>query len=305
MTPEEDLFQKLRGAEAVKPTAPTNGSGVEKEILRGDPGAGAPVTLRNLFTHHDTHPVVIDFALLKMFGPEWVNWEPETIWQEVQRSFKNQISEHARAKVQTVKTLHASDLPWQKWQVFEKIVQGLNNNIPHWEVMQAPSIEQLYVAIDIMSEIRQLDFNEEVRRYIAAAALHDEVCFLPMPLAFAQADLSHLELVCGDCGNREDFHGDHTCSVCSKRFSPEQGMSFEPALVDRGKNTTVEMRYDPAPVKARWDAVATEPLEKVSLEESTTDVQVGKLLIARDYLNVRRKQLAEQLTSLKSWLGSA
>lgn len=306
MTPEDDLFERLHGAEAIKPTASVEGSDVEKELLKGDPSAGTPVTMRNLFTHHDSHPVVLDFALLKMFGMEWLTWEPETIWSEVRHAFKSQVSEHARSKVQTVKTLHVSELPWDRWQVFEKIIQGLNNNIPRWDVMQAPSIEQLYVGVDIMEEIRKVEFSDEVRRYIAAAALHDEVCYLPSPLTFAQVELSHLELVCKDCGNHEDFHGDHTCSVCSKRFSPEQGFSFEPHpdAAHRGTNTSVEMRYDPTPVKARWEQVAHLPLSEVSLQEVSADVQVAKLLIARDYLNVRRKQLAEQLVSFKAWLGS-
>jgi hypothetical protein len=32
---------------------------------------------------------------------------------------------------------------------------------------------------------------------------------------------------------------------------------------------------------------------------------VAKLLMARDYMNIRRRQLAAQLTDLKSWLGAS
>jgi hypothetical protein len=316
MTPEDDLFSKLRDAEAVRPTAPSEGSMAEKEILRGDPSVGAPVTLRTLFTHHDSHPVVLALALIKVFGAHWFEWEIETVWQEVRRIFKTEISEHARVKIQTIKTLYASDLPWQTWQVFEKIVQGLNNNIPRWEVMQAPTIEQLYVAVDIMKELREAPFGDEVRRYIAASMLHDEVCFAPPPLDFVQTEITHPVLVCLDCGNREsDYHDDMICSVCSRRYSPEQGLSFEPHPDEMGKvgdngkkkgtHTQVEPTYDDAPARARWEQIGHMSLEEAPIEETNADIQVWKLLIARDYMNVRRRQLVEQLTSLKSWLGTA
>ena len=53
------------------------------------------MSLRNLFTHQETHPVILDFALLKAFGPTVVWLGNPTIYQEIQRKFSSQISEHA------------------------------------------------------------------------------------------------------------------------------------------------------------------------------------------------------------------
>lgn len=309
-SPEQELFDRLQGASTSKPTAPTEGSVAEKELTQGDPDAGTPVTLRNLFTHHDTHPVVIDFALMKAFGVEWLGWDASTIWMMIQRIFKMPISEHARAKVQTVKTLHIANGPWEHWQVFEKIIQGLNNNIPKFEIMQAPSLEQLYAGIDMLDHIRTRDFVDEVKRYMAAAVLHEDVFFVPSPLDFIQVEVSQPYYVCKDCGNADSalFH-DGTCDTCTKKFDPENGLSMRPdpevLLQGKGKNLELHLRHDPEPVSKRWQEVKDKPSSEVELEENEVDTQIAKLLMSRDYMNVRRRQLAEQLTTLKSWLGVA
>jgi hypothetical protein len=283
---------------------------MEKELQVGDPDFSTPVTIRNLFTHHDTHPIVIDVALLKTFGLEWWAWEQETIEAEIQRLFKTQISEHAKAKIQTVKTLHVSNGPWESWHVFEKIIQGLNNNIPRWDLIQAPTLEQLYAGIDIIDSIRREEFAEEVKQYIAAAVLHEDVFFVPAPLDFVQEFVSQPYFLCRDCGNADSalFH-DGVCDTCTNRFDPERNLSMlpDPELLaaGKGKNLELKLKFDPDPIQTRWNQVKGTSTDKVELDEVQTDIQVAKLLIARDYMNIRRRQLAEQLVSLKSWLGAA
>jgi hypothetical protein len=311
MTPEESLFELLRGAMKLAPTASTEGSPVEQDMAVGDPDFGTPVTVRNIFTHHDAHPIVLDFALLKTFGLSWLGWEAETIWAEIQRLFKTQISELARAKIQTVKTLHISNGPWEQWQVFEKIIQGLNNNIPRWEYMQAPNLDQLYAGVDIMESIRVVDFSDEVKGYMAASILHEDVTFCPHPLDLVQVEVAQPYYLCKDCGNQDDalFH-DGICDTCSRKFDQGNGLGFLPdpemLLAGRGKNTTLMLKFDPDPVQRLWDTVKDKKTVEVadSLDDTPEGVQVAKLLLARDYANIRRKQLADQLISLKTWLGA-
>jgi hypothetical protein len=306
--PEQTLFSMLADA---KPTAPSEGSYVEQEMRKADPDASAPLTIRNLFTHHDVHPVVLQFALLRAFGIEWVDWEPETIWASVQKSFQTQISELSRAKVQAVKTCLVSIGPWESWQVFEKVIQALNNNIPRWEMMQAPELEQLYAGVDILDSIMKRPFADEVKHYMAAAVLYADVIFVPPPLDFIQVEVSHPHYVCLDCGNEDSalFH-DGICSSCTQKWThgtlsgrPDQG------LLDagRGRNVKSVLRFDPDSVEELWSTVKGKATAEVadSIPETAEGTQVAKLLVARDYLNIRRRQLADQLTALKSWLGAS
>lgn len=55
----------------------------------------------------------------------------------------------------------------------------------------------------------------------------------------------------------------------------------------------------PQAVKDRFVAVAHQSAEEVELVESPVDVQVAKLIIARDYLMMRRSQLKAQLETLR------
>ena len=308
-TPEERFVELLKGPTA-RPTAPSEDSAVEKEMAKSDPDFKAPVTIQNLFTHHDTHPVVLNFAMMKQFGIEWVGWEPETCWAEIQREFKTQVSELSRAKLQVIRTLAVSNAPWEQWQVFEKVIQGLNNNIPNFEIMQAPSLEQLYAGIDIMEQLRTVEFDHEVKLYAAAAVLHENVTFVPAPLDFLQAEVSQPYYRCKDCGNQDSalFH-DGTCDTCTKKFHVDQGLSMKPnqelASKGIGKSMELFLKYDPTDVETKWDQVNTKATADVDLEENEVDIQVAKLLVARDYMNIRRRQLADQLTGLKSWLGAS
>lgn len=307
--PELELYERLRGAEAKKPTAPSEGSAMEKELRKENPDVSTPLTVRNIFTHFDAHPVVLDLALLKAFGVDWFSWDSSTLYQEIQRVFSSQISEHARAKIQAIKTLHVSDKPWTSWQVFEKVIQALNSSIPRWEFMQAPSLDQLFAGIDIMTSIRPEIFDDEVKAYIAAAVLNEDVFFVPPPLDFAQVEVSHPRYVCLDCGSEDSalFH-DGICDTCSQRFDPENGFSFQPdpdLIRDgKGKNVKLVLQFDPDPIETRWNEVKDTPTKDVDLQESQVDVQVAKLLLSRDYMNIRRRQLSEQLVALKSWLGT-
>ena len=44
-----------------------------------------PTTKRAAFTNPATHALVLGLLLLKEFGPEYLAWEPETVWAEVEK----------------------------------------------------------------------------------------------------------------------------------------------------------------------------------------------------------------------------
>lgn len=303
-----DFYNELKGAESKSPSAPIDSPVIEKE-LSASPDASVAITIRNLFTHHDAHPVVLDLALLKTFGVEWFSWDPTTIWTEISRIFKTQISEHTRAKINTVKSLHASNLPWRSWHVFEKIVQGLNNNLPNWEIMQVPSVEQLYVAVDIMSSIKKEEFNHEVKAYVTSSLLHEEITYAPAPLDFVAIELSHAVYHCQDCDSEFSVvDHDGICDSCVAKFRDGGSLSGKPQeeKLDSGLGTNIKVKllYNPEPIEKRWLELSNLPTSKIEFNETPEDYQVAKLIMSRDYMNIRRKQLADQLTNLKSWLMS-
>lgn len=320
-THEREFFERLQALSLPAPTAKTEGTAAETILKKLEPETVAPFTVRSLFTHHETHPITIHFALIRAFGVEWIEWEPATLYREVQRIYETQISEHARAKMMVVKTIHAVTSPWKNWAVFEKVVQGLNGNIPLWSTMQKPTLAELYSGVDILSALRSEEFSPEVRSYMVAVCLDEGVELALPPLDFIQSELSGPYIHCLDCGrDRDAVDGDDGyCDFCSSRFSPEQGLSLKPhpeaVAKGLGKNTEVRLHHDPAAVEERWKLyLANEQQAKPDVVDqadgenlkTSAEVQVFKLKFARDYTNIRRRQLADQLTLLKkSWVRDA
>ena len=253
----------------------------------------------------------MDMALIRSFQSDWLLWEPETIYTEIKDTFRNDVSELAKSKIQVLRTLHVSKVPWHSWQVFEKVMQGLNNNIPKWDLMQPLDVPQLYVGIDILDclpDMAEAEFSDEVRLYMTACLHNEEVFFVPPPLDFLELEVSGPKYRCLTCGREfSALFSDGHCDHCTKRMSPEKGLGLRPdqELVEKGVGATTSFQtHDPTLVATRWAEVEHLPSSQVTIHEDEIDTQISKLLMARDYLNVRRRQLVDQLTSLKAWLGS-
>jgi hypothetical protein len=225
----------------------------------------APITQRNLFVHHDTHPVVFDVALLARYDLDWFTWDPQTLWREIKDDFRvPSISDHTCAKIQAVRTLHINEWFWTKWEVFCWITQALNNNIPDFLVIQKPSISQLLNAVEIADMVRGGEsFSDEVKGWVASCLVDDGVFYAPNPIAFAQDAIVQLlkELKVG-----EELVG------------------------------AVQARYQMVmklPDKA-WTS-SSDPI----LHETDVDIQVAKLKQAATYLTMRHRQLRDQLRLLQ------
>lgn len=227
----------------------------------------APITPRNLFVHHDTHPVVFDLALLNRYSTDWFDWEASTLWKEIKEDFHvPSISDLSCAKIQAIKTLHINEWFWDKWEVFCWITQALNNNIPDFQVLQKPSIAQLMNAVDIATMVRSdEEFNQETQSWVAASMMDESVFYAPEPIEFCQDEL--LELL-GEL-NFEDPKG--AVAAVKQRFKEVMALPLD-----------------------AWGKEG-EPI----LQEVATDIQVAKLKVACDYLALRRKQLKDQLRLLK------
>lgn len=232
----------------------------------GIPEGLAPVTRKNLFVHHDTHPVVFDVALLARYDLDWFTWEPQTLWREIKDDFRvPSISDHTCAKIQAIRTLHINEWFWTKWEVFCWITQALNNNIPDFHVIQKPSVAQLFNAVDIAEMVRSgEEFSQEVQGWVAACMMDEGVFYAPNPVAFCQDEIVQL----------------------LKELKTESGEALISAVQDRYRA-----------IMQLPDEAWTTPGEPI-LKETAVDIQVAKLKIAASYQALRNRQLKDQLRLL-------
>jgi len=260
-----------------------------------------------LFSFHDAHPVVLTMVLLEKFGASWMEWEPTTLKQEILDTFKaTSISEQNWQKIQAVRTLTSTVGFWKEWHIFEKIIQALNNNIPRFDIAQRCTLSQLMAGVDIANTIRKEVYNDEPQRYVAACALDEGVTYLPAPLDFAQGKLSRPSYVCKVCGNVDSDDLDGRCDFCTARFSDEHPLNMKPnpKVPDKaGRDIEKFLRYDPKLVEAKFLGMKSKGVDSLNLDETITeDVQAAKLMVAYEYMQLRNKQLVEQLEELKTWV---
>lgn len=151
-----------------------------------------PVSI-NLFQHPSAHPLILDLALLKKYGPDWMLWDIETLVWRVPQDFRTKsISELNLGKIQAVKTLHYNDDYWLKWEVFNWCTQPFNNLYADFRALQVPSAAQLAVSVDIANRIRtDTAFNLEVKAFMETACRFEGVFYPPDSLAFLQVKPDH------------------------------------------------------------------------------------------------------------------
>lgn len=301
---EEAFFEGLGGKKAEAPTPPAKPE-------PSTPPAPRAVTERNLFENPESHPVLLDAALLKTFGMDWFPWLADTLFYEIEQTFRTSIADINRLKIMAVKTLHIADTFWEEWEIFEKTINALGNIHPMLGVMQPLDVGLLMSGVDIANQVRKEEFSEEVARYAAACFLHDNVHYAPPPCSFTQPYISQPMYRCKDCGKvgsaLPPFDG--YCDSCTFKFEGEFPLSFKPneERVKKGHGQNIEyfLTYNPEPTKKRFEELDRMSDPGPSIREVAEDIQAAKLIVATDYMNQRNRQLAEQLTGIRGWLEHA
>jgi len=138
-------------------------------------------TSSNLFQHPDAHPIVLDLALLREYGPEWMLWEEETLEWRIPQDFRSQsVSDLNLDKIMAVKALHFVDTFWKQWEIFLWCAMPFNSVPTDFKIMQVPTAAECLVAVDVANRIREdVNWSDEVKAYIASVFQHDGI-FCPV-----------------------------------------------------------------------------------------------------------------------------
>lgn len=202
-TPEELLLDLLHGVHRKEPaTVPSDDPTIEYETTQtskepnevAHPPITTKVTQKTLFAHPDSHPVVLDIALIARYGVDWLGWEPETIELRAGQDFVA-ISDLNLSKVMACKTLHLVDSYWLDWEVFNWCTMPFNSVFPDFDVLQVPTVAQCLVSVDIANRIRSnVLWSDEVKRFIETVYKHAGL-FVPLsPTEFVTMDTTGLPL---------------------------------------------------------------------------------------------------------------
>lgn len=274
------------------------------------PPAPKSLTSKSVFSHPEAHPLALDVVLLKHFELEWLTWLPDTLFHEIELTFNTSVAEVNKLKILAAQTLHVTDASWEQWEIFEKTIWALNGMIPRIDIIQPPDLPMLFNGVETINSIRQETFGEQVSRYCAAVFLSEHVHYAPEPMAFCQKYVTQPTYKCKDCDQvgsaLPPFEG--VCWSCGQHFDQEHPFKFEPSpeaqRLGHGRNLEMGVTFDPEPTKKRFEELDAMPAAQVvgAIKETSEDLQAAKLITAVDFMKYRSQQLAEQLTSLRSWL---
>lgn len=144
----------------------------------------------------DPTPIAIYEILSEYLDSNWWEWEPETLRMEI----PGEIPEHrwavifaTMAAVNQAKNDDRTWTPWTEPDIFGDIAvtfQGIQHNPEFW---QKPLLHQIIYAIEAMKYFDHTELIEEdVKAYIAACLVYDNVFFYPFNDQFIKDKIKEL-----------------------------------------------------------------------------------------------------------------
>lgn len=119
----------------------------------------------------------------QLLPEEWMTWEPETVWSELEAVLGIDVDEISRAtknKIMAYRMAHNSSAPWEDWHVFLNTALAMNGVVPNTDTAQVISPSQVAWAVAKLTEIHpDWKFSESVRAIAAVMLYNDGVCWVP------------------------------------------------------------------------------------------------------------------------------
>jgi len=132
-----------------------------------------------------THFQVLDALLNKKFGDAWLDMDRDALKLELVEAF-GELGDNAWERIQALRLLHANEMPWEDWGVFDNVVAAIVGSTAVFSYVQKPEPEDLVIAVYAMKAVREVPFSDEVLRYMAAACIDDTVWYVESPLEAVQ-----------------------------------------------------------------------------------------------------------------------
>lgn len=197
---EEDptvVVETTQGDEDGNPTEPAAKPDAAKPKL-------SSVSVANLFRSPDTHPLILDLALLRKYKAEWLSWELETLVSRITADFGTPtVSDVNIEKVQACKALHLVDDFWLKWEVFLPCCAAFNGMFADFRNMQVPDVAECMVAVDVANRIRDdMQWSQEVKTFLSVVHRHQGIMCPQPPLDFVKVDTEGFPVDCASITER-------------------------------------------------------------------------------------------------------
>lgn len=200
-------------------------------------------------------------ALRKMFDTQFLSWEPETIWLELDDR-EIDVPTVNRSKILAVTSLIIEPAFYWNATIFEKTALAFNDEVTIPGAIQEASPAQLSWAVfeaELLMQAHGTDpeFDHEPQRYTATSMLRNGLVLAPEFLVFAQKELDKLPA------------------------------KYDEELVKRVRNRWMNLSRDD-----------TETLRDIEFDETPEGVQLAKLAAIHLYMKERATQYEKEILDL-------
>lgn len=125
--------------------------------------------VRELFVTEQVLPRTYMETLASGLGRAWVEWEPETLRQEIQKTWNIDPSVTVFEKIMALQTLLKTDLFWDAILPFEKTVHAFNDLYVDPDLIQAAHPREIAFGMTVALDLRpKKDFIKDIEEYIRA-----------------------------------------------------------------------------------------------------------------------------------------
>jgi len=146
----------------------------------------SPAIASEAFTDDNVPAFVLYSICVGQFGGDIHEWEPETLWLEIQDEFKVECSESNKDKLQAAITLVVTNKFYENFRVFEGIGKAFSNQSPNFEWVTPLTPEE---CAWVVAEARLIDstpeeYSLEVKAYVREVLREGGLYMSPPQLAF-------------------------------------------------------------------------------------------------------------------------
>jgi hypothetical protein len=141
----------------------------------------------------------------RVFGEDWLRWEPETIRMEISRGWGVQPLEEVFEKIMALQAFLTTDLFWDEILPFEDIVLAFNDAHVDPDMIQQALPREIAFAITVAGQLSdKKNFVEDIIEYIQACHREEGVLVYHDVLKFAQPEYDDVfrKRVAGVVSNR-------------------------------------------------------------------------------------------------------
>lgn len=149
-------------------------------------------------------PELVLRAMYKEMGHEWVNWEPETIWEEMVEEVGVEPPRVNKDKIMALKLCILTTVPWEDWHPFTTCILCFNDVPVDMEIGQECSPAQLAYGVKVLTSLQpEHEYNRDIQFFAASMLISFGICWIPQePLGgLVNEALQHLIKI--NSGNTE------------------------------------------------------------------------------------------------------